>query len=65
MLPRQNLETTGTVGVNLRPFSLGGSVGRFVGVPVLGKASYQREEPVYSKTPKTAINRPMDHTGET
>ena len=34
------------------------------GVPNLGKPLY-REKTVYIKTHKTAINRPVDHTGET
>ena len=37
---------------------------RFAGVPNLGKPLY-REKTVYIKTLKTAINRPVDHTGET
>ena len=37
---------------------------RFAGVPNLGKPLY-REKTVYTKTHKTAINRPVDHTGET
>ena len=37
---------------------------RFAGVPNLGKPLY-REKTVYIKTHKTAINRPVDHTGET
>ena len=35
MLPRRNLEAIGAVGGNLRPFSFGGSAGRFAGVPNL------------------------------
>ena len=38
--------------------------GRFAGVPNLGKPLY-REKTVHIKTHKTALNRPMDHTGET
>ena len=38
--------------------------GRFAGVPNLRKPLY-REKTVYIKTHKTAINRPVDHTGET
>ena len=38
--------------------------GRFAGVPNLGKTLY-REKTVYIKIHKTAINRPVDHTGET
>ena len=38
--------------------------GRFAGVSNLGK-TLNREKTVYSTTHKTAINRPMDHTGET
>ena len=53
MLPRRNLEATGVVGANLRPFSLGGSVGRFAGVSNLGKPLY-REKTVYSTTHKSA-----------
>ena len=36
----------------------------FAGVPNLGKPLY-REKTVYVKTHRTAINRPVDHTGET
>ena len=36
---------------------------RFAGVPNLGKPLY-REKTVNIKTHKTAINRPVDHTGE-
>ena len=39
-------------------------LGRFVGVPNLGKPLCG-EKTVYSTTHKTAINRPMDHTEET
>ena len=53
MLPRRNLEAIGAVGANLRPFSFGGSV-----EPLRWKT-------VYIKTHKMAINRPVDHTGET
>ena len=38
--------------------------GRLAGVPNLGKPLY-REKTVYIKTHKTAINPPVDHTGET
>ena len=38
--------------------------GRFAGVLNLRKPLH-REKTVYSTTHKTAINRPMDHTGET
>ena len=38
--------------------------GRFAGLLNLGKPLY-REKTVYTKTHKTAINRPVDHTGET
>ena len=38
--------------------------GRFMGFYVNGKPLY-REKTVYIKTHKTAINRPVDHTGET
>ena len=38
--------------------------GRFMGFYVDGKPLY-REKTVYIKTHKTAINRPVDHTGET
>ena len=41
-----------------------GQSGRFAGVPNLGKPLYG-EKTVYIKTHKTAINRPVDHTGET
>ena len=37
---------------------------RFAGVPNLGKPLY-REKTVYIKTHKTAINQPVDHSGET
>ena len=37
---------------------------RFAGVPNVGKPLY-REKTVYIKTHKTALNRPVDHTGET
>ena len=37
---------------------------RFAGVPNLGKPLYT-EETVQTKTHKTAINLPEDHTGET
>ena len=37
---------------------------RFAGVPNLGKPLYA-EKTVYIKTHKTAINRHVDHTGET
>ena len=37
--------------------------GRFTGVPSLGKPLYI-EKTVYITTHKTAINRPMDHTGK-
>ena len=36
----------------------------FAGVPNFGKPLY-REKTVYIETHKTAINRPVDHTGET
>ena len=52
------MEAIGAVGAKFRPFSFGG------GVPNLGKPLY-REKTVYIKTHKTAINRPVDHTGET
>ena len=64
MLLTRNLEAIGTVGVNLLPFSLVDLLGHFAGVPNLGKPLY-REKTVYIKTHKTAINRPVDHTGET
>ena len=38
--------------------------GRFAGVPNLGKTLYI-EKTVCIKTHKTAINLPVDHTGET
>ena len=38
--------------------------GSFAGVPNLGKPLY-REKTIYIKTHKMAINRPVDHTGET
>ena len=53
----RNLEATGAVGANLRPSSFGG----FAGGPTL----VNLEKTVYSTTHKTAINRPMDHTGAT
>ena len=37
---------------------------RFAGESNLGKPLY-REKTVYTKTHKTAVNRPVDHTGET
>ena len=37
--------------------------GRFAGVPNLGNP-LERERTAYIKTHKTAINRPVDHTGE-
>jgi len=37
---------------------------RFAGVPNLGKPLYA-EKTVYINTHKTAINRPVDYTGET
>ena len=64
MLPRQNLEAIGAVGANFRPFSFGGSVEPLRWSANLGKPLY-REKIVYIKTHKTAINRPVDHTGET
>ena len=65
MLPRRNLEAIEAVAANFRPFSFGGSVKPLdAGVPNLGKPLY-REKTVYIKTHKTAINRPVDHTGET
>ena len=48
MLPRQNLEAIGTVGVNLRPFFSVDLSGHFAGVPNLGKPLY-REKTVYIK----------------
>ena len=42
--------------------------GRFMGCIVTGFPLYKplhREKTVYSTTQKTAINRPVDHTGET
>ena len=38
--------------------------GRFAGVPNLGKP-LSESEPRFSTTHKTALNRPMNHTGET
>ena len=52
MLPKRNLEAIGAVGAN------------FAGVPNLGKPLY-REKTVHIKTHKTAINLPVDYTGET
>ena len=48
------------------PFPLVDPSGRFDSLesPALVNL-YQREKTVYSTTHKTAINRPMDHTGET
>ena len=37
----------------------------FAGVPNFGKPLIYREKTVYIKTHKTAIIRPVDHTGET
>ena len=54
----------GAVGANLRPFSFGGSVELLRRSAHLGKPFF-REKTVYIKTDKTAINRPVDHTGET
>ena len=64
MLPRRNLEAIGAVGANLRPFSFDGSVGplRWSAQPC--KPLY-RKKAVHIKIHKTAINRPIDHTGET
>ena len=42
---------------NLRPFSFGGSVERFA-------EKKKKQQPVYIITHKTAIIRPVDHTGE-
>ena len=64
MLPRGNLEATGAVGANLRPFSFVGSVGPLHWSPNLAKPLY-REKTVYITPHKTAINRSMSHTGET
>ena len=58
MLPRRNLEAIGAVGANFRPFSFGGSVGPL-------RWSVQPWKTVYIKTHKTAINLPVDNTGET
>ena len=63
MLLTRNLEAIGTVGVNLLPFFLVDLLGRFAGVPNIGKPLY-RQKTVYIKTHRTAINRPVDHTGE-
>ena len=64
MLPERNLVAIGAVGANLRSFSFGESVGRFAGIPDLVNLIY-REKTVYNTTHKKAINRPVDHTGET
>ena len=65
MLPRRYLEAIGAVGEQIYGrFSSVDQSGRFAGVPSLGKPLY-REKTVYIKTHKTAINRPVDHTGET
>ena len=64
VLPRRNLEATGAVGANLRPFSFVGSVRPLHWSPNLAKPLY-REKTVYITPHKTAINRPVDHTGET
>ena len=45
-------------------FPLVDQSGCFPGVPNLGKPLY-REQTVHTKPHKTAINRPVDHTGET
>ena len=63
MLLTRNLEAIGTVGVNLLLFSLVDLLGRFAGVLNVGKPLY-RQNTVYIKTHRTAINRPVDHTGE-
>ena len=54
----------GSVGQNFRPFSFGGSVEPLRWSAQSGKPLY-REKTVYIKSHKTAINRPVDHTGET
>ena len=64
MLPRRNLEAIGAVGSNYGRFPSVDQSSRFAGVPNLGKPLY-REKTIYIKTHKTAINRPVDHTGET
>ena len=64
MLPRRYLEAIGAVGERIYGrFSSVDQSGRFVLVPNLGKPLY-REKTVYIKTHTTAINRPVDHTGE-
>ena len=53
MLPRRNLKAIEAVGANLRPFSLGGSVGQLRESPNLGEPLYG-EKTVYSTTHKLA-----------
>ena len=60
MLPRQNLKAIEAVGANLRPFSLGGSVGQLRESPTLVNLYMERKP--FTVQP---INWPMDHTGET
>ena len=43
MLPKRNLVAIGAFGANLRWFSFGESVGRFAGIPKLGKPYIERE----------------------
>ena len=45
--------------------TLGGRVLMSMGIPNLGKVYVERENQFTITTHKTAINRPMDHTGET
>ena len=64
MLPRQNLEANGAVGAISGRFPSVDQSSRIAGVPNLGKP-LQREKTVYIKTHTKAINRPVDHSGET
>ena len=65
MLPKRNLVAIGAVGAILRSFSFGGSVGLHGSQESLNLINLiEREKAVYSTTDKTAITRPIDHTGE-
>ena len=55
----------GAVGANLRAFSFGGSVEPFPWSAQPWLIFLYREKTGNIKTHKTAINRPVDHTGET
>ena len=66
MLPRRNLEAIGAVGERIYGrFPSVDQSGRFAGVPNLSKPLYREKTVTNIKTHKTAINRPVDHTGET